>query len=387
MGKFGKKNHVNLDILSYNTLLLGESKCGKTTLIKEVCEKLSGDDGYLFLEIGSERGADAIENISYINCPAWEEDYDEFANSAGFIDVCEDIIDNKTTDYPNLKVVVWDTYDQLITLAEEESIRLWNQECRVTGHPDKCTKSINSAWGGFGKGEKKAIALMIDTMTRLRQVGVATIIIGHVKVKDINDVVTGETYQILTSDQQQNYFNAIKKNLHFMGLAYIDRTIVKEKTGKKNIVTKKDEVKGKVKEETRRIKFRDDSYAVDSGSRFADIVPEIEMTADAFINALTDAIKSEQQKSGQSFADAKKKQEKLARESEKRVAEAEKARKAKGELNDVISKIVNFFVENKSTPEIVKPILDSIRELGYDNPKEINNIDDANKILGIIENL
>lgn len=387
MGKFGKKNHVNLDILSYNTLLLGESKCGKTTLIKEVCEKLSGDDGYLFLEIGSERGADAIENISYINCPAWEEDYDEFANSAGFIDVCEDIIDNKTTDYPNLKVVVWDTYDQLITLAEEESIRLWNQECRATGHPDKCTKSINSAWGGFGKGEKKAIALMIDTMTRLRQVGVATIIIGHVKVKDINDVVTGETYQILTSDQQQNYFNAIKKNLHFMGLAYIDRTIVKEKTGKKNIVTKKDEVKGKVKEETRRIKFRDDSYAVDSGSRFADIVPEIEMTADAFINALTDAIKSEQQKSGQSFADAKKKQEKLARESEKRVAEAEKARKAKGELNVVISKIVNFFVENKSTPEIVKPILDSIRELGYDNPKEINNIDDANKILGIIENL
>lgn len=172
-----------------------------------------------------------------------------------------------------------------------------------------------------------------------------------------------------------------------MGLAYIDRTIVKEKTGKKNIVTKKDEIKGKVKEETRRIKFRDDSYAVDSGSRFADIVPEIEMTADAFINALTDAIKSEQQKSGQSFADAKKKQEKLARESEKRVAEAEKARKAKGELNVVISKIVNFFVENKSTPEIVKPILDSIRELGYDNPKEINNIDDANKILGIIENL
>lgn len=387
MGKFGKKNHVNLDILSYNTLLLGESKCGKTTLIKEVCEKLSGDDGYLFLEIGSERGADAIENISYINCPAWEEDYDEFANSAGFIDVCEDIIDNKTTDYPNLKVVVWDTYDQLIALAEEESIRLWNQECRATGHPDKCTKSINSAWGGFGKGEKKAIALMIDTMTRLRQVGVATIIIGHVKVKDINDVVTGETYQILTSDQQQNYFNAIKKNLHFMGLAYIDRTIVKEKTGKKNIVTKKDEVKGKVKEETRRIKFRDDSYAVDSGSRFADIVPEIEMTADAFINALTDAIKSEQQKSGQSFADAKKKQEKLARESEKRVAEAEKARKAKGELNVVISKIVNFFVENKSTPEIVKPILDSIRELGYDNPKEINNIDDANKILETIENL
>ena len=385
MGKFGKKNHVNLDILSYNTLLLGESKCGKTTLIKEVCEKLSGDDGYLFLEIGSERGADAIENISYINCPSWEEDYNEFTNSAGFIDVCEDIIENKTTDYPNLKVVVWDTYDQLITLAEEESIRLWNKECRATGHADKCTKSINSAWGGFGKGEKKAIALMIDTMTRLRQVGVATIIIGHVKVKDINDVVTGETYQILTSDQQQNYFNAIKKNLHFMGLAYIDRTIVKEKTGKKNIVTKKDEVKGKVKEETRRIKFRDDSYAVDSGSRFADIVPEIEMTADAFIEALTNAIKSEQQKSGTSYTDAKKEQEKKEQENEQRIAEAEKNRKAKGALKDVINEIISFFAANKSDINTVKPVLEFIRKHGYENPTEIDDIDFAKEVVEFIK--
>ena len=64
---FGKRNHVKLDPLAYNILLLGESKIGKTTLIKEVCEKLAGEDGYLFLEIGQERGADAIENINYIN--------------------------------------------------------------------------------------------------------------------------------------------------------------------------------------------------------------------------------------------------------------------------------------------------------------------------------
>lgn len=225
---FGRKNHVKLDILAYNAMLLGESKCGKTTLIKEVCEKVAGEDGYLFIETGSERGADGIENINYINCPKWNMDYDEFSNSAGFADVCEDIIENKTTDYPNLKVVVWDTYDHLIDIAEEESIRLWNKECRATGHPEKATKTINGAWGGFGKGEKKAISLMLDMMARLRMVGVSTIVIGHVKTKDVADVVTGETYQILTSDQQQNYFNAIKKNLHFLGLAYIDRTIAKE---------------------------------------------------------------------------------------------------------------------------------------------------------------
>ena len=49
MGKYGQKNHVKLDPLAYNICLLGESKVGKTTLIKEVCEKLAGSDGYMFL--------------------------------------------------------------------------------------------------------------------------------------------------------------------------------------------------------------------------------------------------------------------------------------------------------------------------------------------------
>ena len=58
---FGKKNHVSLNIFDYNICLLGQSKVGKTTLMKEVCEKTVGENGYLFLEIGQEQGADAIE--------------------------------------------------------------------------------------------------------------------------------------------------------------------------------------------------------------------------------------------------------------------------------------------------------------------------------------
>jgi len=378
---FGRKNHVKLDILAYNAMLLGESKCGKTTLIKEVCEKVAGEDGYLFIETGSERGADGIENINYINCPKWNMDYDEFSNSAGFADVCEDIIENKTTDYPNLKVVVWDTYDHLIDIAEEESIRLWNKECRATGHPEKAVKTINGAWGGFGKGEKKAISLMLDMMARLRMVGVSTIVIGHVKTKDVADVVTGETYQILTSDQQQNYFNAIKKNLHFLGLAYIDRTIAKEKTGKKNIVTKKDEVVGKIKDETRKIKFRDDSYAVDSGSRFADIVSEINLDADEYIEALTNAILAEQKKSGVSLDKVKKEQAKERKAEEKRIAEAEKAKKSEKATGEVVSEILEYLKANKSDMDIVKPIMAATRELGYENPSKIDNMKDAKAIL------
>ena len=379
MGKYGQKNHVKLDPLAYNICLLGESKVGKTTLIKEVCEKLAGSDGYMFLECGQERGADAIEGINYINCPEWQMDYDELTNSAGFEDVCDDIIDNKTTDYTDLKVVIIDTYDQLINLAEDESKRLWNRD-----NPDKRTNSINAAWGGFGKGEKKAIELMFNKIAELRSVGVSTIIIGHIKTKDISDPVSGETYQILTSDQQQNYFNALKKNLHFLGLAYIDRQIIKEKTGKKNIVTNKEEQVNKVKGESRKIKFRDDNFCVDSGCRFAEIIDEIDLDADQFITALTDAIKAEQSKSGKTLEQSKAEQEAEEAKRLKEIAKAEQDKKENKKLEDVVAKITDYIKANKSNMDKIKPIIAKAKELGYENPTMIDKIDDAKEVLALI---
>lgn len=396
---FGKKNRVNLDPLSYNIMLLGTPKVGKTTVIKEFCEGLAGEDGYLFFEFGTERGADAIEGINHVNITMWNEESTglygealkrerermEADNEAFFDEVIEDIIQKKTTEYPDLKAVVWDTYDHLITIAEEEAIRLWNKECKKNGHPEKCTNSINSAYGGFGKGEKKAMEIMTDVISKMRKVGVATIIIGHVKNKDVTDVVTGETYQTLTSDQQQNYFNHIKKNLHFLGLAYIDRTIAKEKTGKKNIVTNKEETVNRVKAEARKIKFRDDSYAVDSGSRFADIVSEIDLDAQELINAIKNAILSEQKKSGKSIAEAEAEQKAKEEAEAKRIEETEKAtrkqKETQEELEEAKAKIVEFFTENKTDMEVIKPVLDLVRENGYSNPKEIDDLAVAKKIL------
>lgn len=50
--KFGKKNVIKIDPLAYNIGLIGESGIGKSTLAKEVCEKLAGEDAYMFFNIG-----------------------------------------------------------------------------------------------------------------------------------------------------------------------------------------------------------------------------------------------------------------------------------------------------------------------------------------------
>ena len=378
--KYGRKNRVNLNPLAYNICLLGESKVGKTTLVYQMCEKLVGEEGYLFAEIKGERGADAIEGINYINCLDWNSDYDELNHTIGFATLCEDIIENKSTDYPDLKVLVIDTYDYLIDIAEEESIRLYNKACREKGDVDKVTQSINAAWGGYGKGEKKAMALMFSVFDNLADVGVRDFVIGHTKNKEVTDVITGTQYSTITSDQQQNYFNALKKRLHFLGLAYVDRTFVKKDSGKTLPNGKKKEV-NKVTSETRRIKFRDDNYAVDSGSRFADIVDEIPMDVDEFIKALTDAIEAESSKSGKSLVDTKKEQDKEAKAKEERAIQAEKKAKSEHELEDAIESIMEFCKENKKNLDKVKPILQEVKSRGYDKPQLITNIEDAKAVL------
>lgn len=398
---YGRKNHVNTNPLHYNIMLLGESGIGKTTVMKEVAEKLVGEDGYLFFEFGRESGAEAIEGINYVTVKYFSDEhvtnYDdtvmddeqlesernrmEMMNEAFLNELVEDIIINKTTEYPNLKVVFWDTLDQIIPIVQQETLKRWNDKCRREGHPDKKALTLNGAWGSFGKGDAEAMKIMDNIIERLERVGVKTVILGHVKNRDVTDTITGETYTTITSDQQQNYFNHFKKNLHVLGVAYTDREIVKQKTGKKNIVTKQEEVKGRVKDEARKIKFRDVNFAIDSKSRLKDIVPEINLDADEFIKAVRDAIEAERKKSGRTVEETKAAEKVVSDFEESRIAKEEEKNKSKSECKDIVEKIINFFTANKTSMDKIKPVLAKCREYGYANPSEIDNIDAANAIL------
>lgn len=373
--KYGKKNEIKVNPLAYNLALIGESGIGKTTVIKEYCEKLA-PDAYIFLEIGKEDGADAINGINYLNCPEWDMDYDEDTNSIGFNTFVEDVIDNRSTDWKDLKVVVVDTCDELFAIAEPEVISMHNKD-----NPNKRVKSIKAAFGGFQAGEDKAIEIVLDRLWALKKVGVSFIVIGHTKTRNVTDPITGEDYMQLTTNMTQKYFNAIKTKVHFLGVAAIDREIIKEKTGKKNIVTGQDIKKGVVKGETRKITFRDDNFVIDSKSRFSDIVESIPLDSDALIKAITDAIENELKKSGKTMEESRIEQEKKEKEKLKHIAEAEAKAKAKKNLDKIKSEIVAFFTANKTNMDVIKPVLELCREAGFNNPNEINDLEIAKKIL------
>lgn len=367
---FGKRNKVSLNPLDANICLLGLPKIGKTTICKEIAEKLVGENGYLFLEMYRENGAKYIEDIVYENVPTWDN----------FVEIIDDIVENKTTEYPELKVVFIDTIDNALMLAEQESLRIWNKE-----NPKKRTNAINAAWGGFKKGEDKAMDLFQEQLFRLREVGVAFSLIGHCRTSTLTDPITLETYQQITSDVSQRYFNQLKKNIDLVGIAYIDREVVKEKTGRKNVVTGKEEIVNKVASEVRKIKFRDANYCVDSGGRMSQIVEEIDFDADEFIEAMKNALEAEVKKGGKSVENRKKENDKEESEKLKRIAEAEKAARTEKELNEIKTKIVEFFIKNKTNLNAIKPALEICKANNFSNPNEIDNIAVAKEVLNVCE--
>lgn len=373
---FGKRNEIKVDILKYNIGLIGESGIGKTTIIKEVLEKLTGSpEGALFAECGKEDGADAIHNINYINCPDWDSDYDENANAVGFSLLIDDIIENKTTDYPKLRTLVIDTYDQLLEIAKKRVVEMHNKE-----HPEKRVKSIKGAFGGYMAGDDMATDIVLEKLWELKKVGVNFIIIGHVKQREQEDVVSGQKYTSLTTNMSLRDFNAIKTKLHFLGVAAINRDIVRERTGKKDIKGR-DVTKGVIASESRQITFRDDSYSIDSKSRFAEITPVIEFSADEFIKALENAIKAELSKGGKSYEEAEKEQEQRELEEVKLIAKKEELARTQKELDEVKAQIVEFFVANKTNMEAIKPVLEACKKNGFNNPQEIDDIAIAKKML------
>lgn len=361
MGKYGHKNHVSLSILDTSLILMGQPKVGKTSIMKEVYEKVAGEDGYMFFEMYREKGASKIENISYEDIETWEK----------FEDVVSDIEENRDSDYGDLKVIVIDTWDNAVALAEKEVIRRYNKK-----HPDDKKTSIASVEGGYGRGYEKTADLLDEMLFRLEQVGIKVSIIMHVKTKDIQDVYSDKTFQQITSDVMQKYFSRLKRNIDLIAVAYVDREIFTEKTGKKGF-DGKEKTKGIVKDEVRKIKFRDSNYAIDAGGRLKYIVDEIPFEADAFIEAIEDALKAEVEHAGVSLSDRKKEDAKREKEEKKQASENSKAAKENNKRNvEKNEELIEYIIEQykELDDEEKKKEFQKLRKQGGFNFKEPENI-------------
>ena len=279
---YGKKNTISTDLSRVIFGLLGESGVGKSTTLYHMADTLFGDEGYILLDMGSEYGSEYIEGVV-------AEQVETFKK---FLDITNDIIKNKDKEYPNLKVILADTLDALFEIGEPYLVKLYNQENMGTKNFTPC-KTINQVEGGFMHGQDRLIDIIVEQIVKLRNVGVGFWYTGHVKRRSTDDVFSGDSYDQLTTSMSQRYFSAIKNKTHALGIAYIDRTLTQQEVGKENPVTHKKDVITKIVSESRKVKFRDDSYTADSKSRLKYIVDEVNLDENEIIKALKDAIAEE----------------------------------------------------------------------------------------------
>ena len=71
----------------------------------------------------------------------------------------------------------------------------------------------------------------------------------------------------------------------------------------------------------------------------------------------------------------------LAEKRAEKIAEAEAEAKIQKELSEITEKIKAFCIANKGKTAKLKPLVAAAKEMGYDNPMKVTNIDDAKKIL------
>lgn len=279
---YGKKNTISTDLSKVIFGLLGESGIGKSTTLYHMAETLFGDEGYILLDMGSEYGSEYIEGVV-------AEPVETFKK---FLDIVNDICKNKSAEYPNLKVVLIDTLDALFEIGEPYLTKLYNQE-HMGEKNFVPAKTINAAEGGFMHGQDRLIDIVVEQIVKLRKAGVGVWYTGHVKRRSTDDVFSGDSYDQLTTSMAQRYFNAIKNKTHALGIAYINRDLTQQEIGKENPITHKKNTITKIVSESRKVKFRDDSYTADSKSRLKYIVDEVNLDEYEIIKALEDAIAEE----------------------------------------------------------------------------------------------
>lgn len=260
-------NTITTDMCDLSIYLRSIKKFGKSTLFRDfVLEKFNDPKRGYLVSVGKEKGAKLLDGLNHGHLETYKD----------FMDMKKWLLSEKGKSH-NIRVVCFDTADELFPIFEKEVIRKYNVEER----PQKLCNSIKAAYGGYNRGVEMTADMVKDYMSEIMDAGFGVWVIAHTKYKNIKqkgDVTDG--YMQLSSNLPANY-EAVFGDIFDMTLTgIIDRKLETEeetiagRTVKKNYAT----------DAVRKLYFRG-THLIDAGSRFAaGAVPEY-MVFDAENNA------------------------------------------------------------------------------------------------------
>lgn len=266
-----KKNKVSIELASYLHYWRGVKKSGKTTLFRDLVRFVYGsEDGGLLLSFADEEGYKSLDALQYEEIKTWTKKEDSEGNR-GFIQVVDDLVKNRTTDYKEIKVIAYDTFDKLLEVGTD---RVLKEHFLEKG--EKC-KSLNDAFGGYGRGKDRLRSMIQEQTARLRDAGYGIIVIGHTKFKDKKDKVADVEYEQVTSSLNQDLDAIFGDTAHIVMTITVD-PIVED---------------GKLLGSNRVMHFRDTNGTVDCGGRFANIPETMPLGAENYMSAFKEGVKGQ----------------------------------------------------------------------------------------------
>ena len=166
-------NTIKPDIAKLSIYLRSTKKFGKTTLFRDVILEKYGDPSYgLLIGCGDEVGYKLLDNLNFVQVTSWQD----------VKELVEWLIAEKDKEH-HIKMVAFDTGDELVHLADRAVIALHNKE-----NPTKKVRSIKAALGRLPAGEKySANHLIQPVISLLQREGCGVCVIAHTKLKTIKD--------------------------------------------------------------------------------------------------------------------------------------------------------------------------------------------------------
>ena len=275
----GKIYEMSTSFKDYSYIINGIGGIGKTTLAYELGKIVTKNNkGTLVLTIGSENIPTHINGLYG----------DVVSDFPTLMKYAKELAKDRNTEYSNTNFICIDSLDELFRITENYVVAEYNAS--IQGDKEKRpAKSISGAYGGYQKGENRVIDLVIKVYEILKKAGYQLIFIGHTKVKNETDALTGVVYEKLTCNLENKYYTALKDKVNLVATCYNEKEVTDIKE-EKNAFNKKMQNKGKLVGEKRVIIFRDNDNAIDTKTHFPHIVNKIDFSAEGFIKAVEDAL-------------------------------------------------------------------------------------------------
>ncbi|WP_294402548.1 AAA family ATPase [uncultured Clostridium sp.] len=184
-------NRIKTTMGSLQIYLRAEKKFGKSTLFRDIIlEKFGSPEHGLLIGIGDEAGYTLLDELNATQVESAEE----------FISLINWILTEKGNEH-EIKMIAVDVVDELFPLFEKYICKLSAKE---TG---KACKSINSAFGGYGEGQRRLALEVKKIFTKLKKAGIGVFAIAHTKTKTIKKKggTEADEYMVLSSTLQNNY--------------------------------------------------------------------------------------------------------------------------------------------------------------------------------------